>query len=65
MPKKSERKISSKRKATGDYKWAKVLGWEIDDVKKRLKAVEKTIKLICETLSIDIEGDKNAEKKKL
>ena len=49
------RKISQKKHARGEYKWAKVLGWEIDNLKERVAKLEKAIKLICEKLSIDIE----------
>ena len=49
------RKISRKKHARGEYKWAKVLGWRIDHLEKRIEKIEKAIKLICEKLSIDIE----------
>lgn len=47
-----KKKVSPKKRRKSDYKWAKVLGWDIDDLKKRVEALEKTVKLIKEFLDI-------------
>jgi len=38
------RKISSKDKYRAEFKWAKIIGFEVDKLKERLDAVEKDIK---------------------
>lgn len=53
-PKKEKRetKTSRKKKATAEWKWAKVVFGMLDDLEKRMGEVEKSVKLIKEKLNI-------------
>ena len=59
--KKSGKKVSPKKQRRSSYKWAKVLGWEIEELRKRLDELEKTVKYIKEQVEKIVNGEVNEE----